>query len=334
MMYAKQYALYDNRPGADAFNKERHPKLVDLMVKAVWPLQPTRILEVGCGNGSTLRAAAKVWPQAEILGLEPSYAAAESARAAGHKVVQGMLGPSLPIELLGSFDLIFSIQVIEHTTDPIAFLEAQASLLRPGGAMVVVCPNGAVPHAEIIHPDHLFSFMPDHLTALAGKAKLTHRCSCEFLLEESCEYNQLMVAGRLDDESNIRANKIPAPQKDELERLKRDRDSYLGQWSRLESCLDERVGEAARIFCFGAGGWAANLAGYAPAIWNKVLACTVDAAQATRFFDKPIVEYQDLRDQAPDAVIVAVNPARQGAISNRLRSAGFKTIRWDDLIIR
>lgn len=67
-VYTEDYALYGNRPGADAFNQQRHPALAELITKAVGPLRPTRILELGCGDGSTLSSVRTVWPEAEPSG--------------------------------------------------------------------------------------------------------------------------------------------------------------------------------------------------------------------------------------------------------------------------
>lgn len=98
-----------------------------------------------------------------------------------------------------AFDLVFSVQVIEHTADPVAFLASQRSCLAPGGVVVTICPNGAVPHAELIHSDHLFSFAPSHLAAVTAQAGLIRRGGCEFFLDEACEFNQLVVASKAAD---------------------------------------------------------------------------------------------------------------------------------------
>lgn len=333
-VYSEEYSLYANRPGADAFNRQRHPTLASLIAKAVGPLQPARILEVGCGDGSTLSAVRAVWPAAETVGLEPSYSAAHLARAAGHIVVQGMATPAIPLEIPGTFDLIFSIQVIEHTADPVAFLKAQASRLTPDGVVVAVCPNGAVPHAELIHPDHLFSFTPCHLAVVAENAELAYRRGWEFTLDEAHEYNQVLVGGRANGASDHRTATGTTASQDEVARLERGRNEYLSRWARLESQLLERVGRSERVACFGTGGWAANLAGYAPAVWERIFGCTVDGCPAERFLDKPVVSYEDLHEHMPDAVIVAVNPARQNVLYDRLSRDGFTAIRWNDLIDR
>lgn len=242
LMYEHDYALYSNRPGADAFNRQRHPVLANLIASSVHPLRPSRILEVGCGEGSTLSAIWEQWPHAEMVGLEPSRKAAEVARARGHQVIEGMVESWLGGEAEERFDLIFSIQVIEHTADPAAFLAVQASCLTPEGVVVTVCPNGAVPHAEIIHPDHLFSFTPQHLTAVAARAGLIRRSGCEFVLDEACEFNQLLVASRASDSESVEIGRMPAIGQDEVDRLEQTRNAYLRRWSCLEGDHGERVG--------------------------------------------------------------------------------------------
>lgn len=281
-----------------------------------------------------LSAIRELWPHAETVGLEPSRRAAETARARGHRVIEGMVESSLGEEAEGHFDLIFSIQVIEHTADPAGFLAVQTSCLAPGGVVVTVCPNGAVPQAEIIHSDHLFSFTPQHLTAVAAQAGLIRCGGCEFVLDEEREFNQLLVASRASDCKLVEIGRMPAIGQDEVDRLEQTRNAYLRRWSCLEGNLGERVGQGGTLICFGTGGWSAKLAGYAPAIWERVRACTVDKPATTTYLKKPVVEYSSLHEQAPDVVIVAVNPGRQDIVSQRLRYDGYRTVQWNDLIDR
>lgn len=47
---------------------------------------------------------------------------------------------------LGTFDLVFSIHVLEHVTDLEAALDGTLAVLRPGGSSRHLCPNYAVPY--------------------------------------------------------------------------------------------------------------------------------------------------------------------------------------------
>lgn len=334
LMYRQDFVLYSNRPGADAFNRQRHPAVVDFIASSIQPLRPRRILEVGCGDGSTLSVIRELWPDAETVGLEPSRRAAETARARGHRVIEGMAESSLDERAEQHFDLIFSIQVIEHTADPVSFLAAQTGYLAPGGVVVTICPNGAVPHAELIHVDHLFSFTPCHLATVTARAGLIRRGGCEFFLDEACEFNQLVVAGKASASKSAEIGRMPPIGQDEVDRLEQARNEYLRRWSCLEGELGKRVGQCGTLICFGTGGWSANLAGYAPGIWERVRASTVDNPATTTYMNKPVVKYTSLHKLKPDAVIVAVNPCRQDMVSRRLSRDGYRTIQWNDLIKR
>jgi 2-polyprenyl-6-hydroxyphenyl methylase/3-demethylubiquinone-9 3-methyltransferase len=83
------------------------------------------------------------------------------------------------------FDLITSMEVIEHVADPAAFIRALAAKLAPGGVMILSTPNrtplsrlamitigesvGGIPRGT--HDWHKF-LTPDELTALLEQAGL------------------------------------------------------------------------------------------------------------------------------------------------------------------
>jgi SAM-dependent methyltransferase len=96
------------------------------------------VLDAGCGMGRYLRVAAA--SGAKVVGLDLS----ESTRAAreltadladGVLVLRGdLLRPPLAE---GSFDLIYSLGVLDHTPDARRAFLALARLLRPGGRIAV-----------------------------------------------------------------------------------------------------------------------------------------------------------------------------------------------------
>lgn len=97
-----------------------------------------RVLDGGCGMGRYLRVAAGRGA-AMVVGVDLSRAV-EAARelTAGLSDVAIVRGDLLrPPFAEGSFDLIYSIGVLDHTPDPrSAFLEL-ARLLRPGGRIAI-----------------------------------------------------------------------------------------------------------------------------------------------------------------------------------------------------
>jgi 2-polyprenyl-3-methyl-5-hydroxy-6-metoxy-1,4-benzoquinol methylase len=98
---------------------------------------PGRLLDVGCGEGSFLREAARQgWT---ATGTEFSPSGAERARAAGVPVLTGELHEvGLPAE---SFEVITCWHVIEHVSDPRRLLGEMYHLLAPGGVLVLATPN-------------------------------------------------------------------------------------------------------------------------------------------------------------------------------------------------
>ena len=98
---------------------------------------PGRLLDVGCGDGSFLREAARRgWT---VTGTEFSRAGAEIARATGVPVFTGELQEArLPGEV---FDVITCWHVIEHVANPRGLLGEMYRLLAPGGALVLATPN-------------------------------------------------------------------------------------------------------------------------------------------------------------------------------------------------
>jgi SAM-dependent methyltransferase len=101
-------------------------------------MRPGRVLDVGCGNGSRLaELRARGW---DVQGVEPDSKAAAVAHERYHvPVVVGTLERDTFPQ--ASFDAIVMTHVIEHVRDPLPVLRTCRMLLRPGGKLVVTCPN-------------------------------------------------------------------------------------------------------------------------------------------------------------------------------------------------
>jgi ubiquinone/menaquinone biosynthesis C-methylase UbiE len=86
-------------------------------------------VDVGCGDGSLLKELRDIKPEAVIQGTEINNAWID-----GEKVVYGdML--HLPFKD-GEFDCVFSIDVLEHSSDP---LKALSELFRVSKKKLVLC---------------------------------------------------------------------------------------------------------------------------------------------------------------------------------------------------
>ena len=108
--------------------------------------RPMRYLDVGCGNGYTVRWAAQLLGDGEglALGLDGSAQMVARARALSEGLPASFVHAPFPdhgmSDLLqaGSFDGIFSMEVFYYLPELHAGLAEVARLLRPGGRFVCV----------------------------------------------------------------------------------------------------------------------------------------------------------------------------------------------------
>ncbi len=105
------------------------------------PLAGRSAIDVGCGAGLLTEPLARLG--ARVTGLD---AAAENvAAASAHAEAVGLEIDyrNADIETLEreTFDLVTSMEVIEHVTDPAAFVAALERALAPGGLMLLSTPN-------------------------------------------------------------------------------------------------------------------------------------------------------------------------------------------------
>ncbi len=118
-----------------------------------------RLLEVGCGHGAFLEVARQAgW---EVTGTEYSDKAISVVRSKGIAVHQGELDPSaFP---MSSFDLVLSLEVIEHTRAIEQEAKAMTHLVRPGGLVYLTTPNFCSLSRRILQADWGVLCYPEHL---------------------------------------------------------------------------------------------------------------------------------------------------------------------------
>lgn len=125
-----------------------------------------KIIEVGAGNGSFVRAALDLGMN--IVGVERSQHMRKlAAEVFGVELLRKI--PSLPDTPLS----LVLIEVIEHLKDPVSFLrDIFAALGRPPDHILLTTPNGeaekliGISWSQIKPPEHITLFTPDGIQKL------------------------------------------------------------------------------------------------------------------------------------------------------------------------
>jgi 2-polyprenyl-6-hydroxyphenyl methylase/3-demethylubiquinone-9 3-methyltransferase len=105
------------------------------------PLAGKTALDVGCGAGLLCEPLARLG--AEVTGVDaaPANVEAAAAHAEGSRLDIRYRAGELASLGLGEFDLVTSMEVLEHVADKPAFIAALARHLAPGGLMILSTPN-------------------------------------------------------------------------------------------------------------------------------------------------------------------------------------------------
>jgi SAM-dependent methyltransferase len=101
---------------------------------------PAVIIDLGCGDGSTLAATAGENPGHRFAGIDWSSDGLKQAHALGLTVLRGGVAPGLPIAD-GVADVVIMSELIEHLVDPDGAIAEVRRVLRPGGSLLLSTPN-------------------------------------------------------------------------------------------------------------------------------------------------------------------------------------------------
>jgi len=133
----------------------------------------SRVLELGAGDGRFVSRLTNAGFEAR--GVEPSEGAVRMARARGARVERAT-AEELDLKP-ASLDAVVVWHALEHVRDPAVVIARIAGWLRPGGRVVVACPNLASLQARIGGDRWFHQDVPRHLThfTAAGLVLLLER---------------------------------------------------------------------------------------------------------------------------------------------------------------
>ena len=109
--------------------------------RALTPLAGKRALDVGCGAGLLCEPLARLGASVTGVDAAAENIAAAKAHAEGAGLAIDYRCGEIGALGLAGFDLVTSMEVIEHVADKQAFVSALAATLAPGGLMVLSTPN-------------------------------------------------------------------------------------------------------------------------------------------------------------------------------------------------
>jgi len=131
-----------DRRSATYENARRQGYIFDRVQRIVLDLakngkKPESILDVGCGTGRLIRKAKEIWPDARLVGVDPSEGMIRQATqllpGAEFHVV---MAESLPLPD-ASVDLVFSTLSFHHWSDQAKAISEIGRVLRPQGRLLL-----------------------------------------------------------------------------------------------------------------------------------------------------------------------------------------------------
>ncbi len=134
-MKSEYYSEYYEHENNHWWFKWRFDMITDI-VESLPRDEHFRLLDAGCGTGQMTKL---LECYGEAIGLELAPEAIEFARKRGvHNIVQGSITDP-PFEP-GSFDLVLSLDVIEHVDNDVQILDSLFNIVKPGGYLIVTVP--------------------------------------------------------------------------------------------------------------------------------------------------------------------------------------------------
>lgn len=275
-------------------------------------------MDIGCGNGATLKAMAKILPHYLHYGFDPTATniqALQSRRDLTVKAFSNKLE-----DLPQQYDLLTLIHVLEHIPNPLQILQDYALMLNEEGFFVIVVPNFLENPFDITIADHCSHFCVKTLTQLLEAADLEIG-----YLDTAYLPKEIIIFAK-------RAKKTtPTDYRGTESVIKRNENHLLQQvqWlGNIHQAVSEIVKKTNRFGVFGtsiAGNWMYG-------DWRDKISFFVDEDPdkiGTQYLGVPVLSMADLESE--DEVYVALPPTIAKKIQERYSAEKCKIYTPPDL---
>jgi len=131
---------------------------------------PRRVIDLGCGPGSSTQVLVARWPGAHVVGLDSSASMIDSARA-NHPLQEWLLHSIETWTCTAAFDVVFSNAALQWVPDHGPLVQRLFGAVAPGGALAFQIPSADYPLVrslihEVARSGQWAHLMSDPLRAL------------------------------------------------------------------------------------------------------------------------------------------------------------------------
>lgn len=178
------------------------------------PLKGKRALDVGCGAGLLCEPLARLGAQVTGLDAAPENIAAAKAHAGPQGLDIDYHNEAIEDFSGRDFDLVTSLEVIEHVDDPQAFVAGLAGAMADDGMMILSTPNrtalsnlmlvelaertGQIPrgthhHEQFITPEELEKLLGEAGLQVIDTSGISYSPARGFSISDNLALNYLMT---------------------------------------------------------------------------------------------------------------------------------------------